>query len=78
MGQVIGSDNCVDLRRFPHDPNPLSIMARRGVVSTSENLNKVDGKTLESGTSDQSVQLVSYLKGNSRPVFIFRTISQFN
>ena len=49
---MIGSNNCVDLRRFPHDPNPLSIMARRGVASTSENLNKVDGKTLESGALD--------------------------
>ena len=32
---MIGFDNCVDPRRFPHGLDPLSIMARGGVVSTS-------------------------------------------
>ena len=35
MGWVIGSNNCVDPRRFPYGPNPLRVMARRGVPSTS-------------------------------------------
>lgn len=33
---MIGSDNCIDPHRFPRDPNPLGIMARGGVASTSE------------------------------------------
>ena len=35
MGQVIGFDNCVDSRRFPHDSDPLSLIEREGVTSTS-------------------------------------------
>ena len=44
MGWVISSDNYIDLRRFPHDLDPLSIMARGGVTSTSGSLSKVDEK----------------------------------
>ena len=32
---MIGFDNCVDLRRFPHGLDPLSIMTRGGFASTS-------------------------------------------
>lgn len=35
MDRVISFDNCVDPRRFPHDPNPFSLMDRGGVISTS-------------------------------------------
>ncbi|KAL6342102.1 hypothetical protein AAG906_038582 [Vitis piasezkii] len=35
MGWVIDYDNCVVSHRFPHDLDPLSMMARRGVASTS-------------------------------------------
>ena len=44
----------------------------------AEGLSKVDNKTLESDASDWSVQLVSYLNGNFRLVFIFQTIFLFN
>ncbi|RVW36949.1 hypothetical protein CK203_094933 [Vitis vinifera] len=33
--RVIDSNNCVDPRRFLHDPDPLSLMAREIVISTS-------------------------------------------
>ena len=33
---MIGSDNCVDPCRFPHGPNPLSLMERERVTFTSE------------------------------------------
>lgn len=35
MGQVIGFDNYVNLRRFPHGSDPLSLIERKGVTSTS-------------------------------------------
>lgn len=36
MGRVIGFNNCVGPRRFLHDPDPLNLMARGGVTSTSK------------------------------------------
>ena len=32
---MIDSNNCVDPRRFLHDPDPLSLMARERVISTN-------------------------------------------
>lgn len=35
MGRVIGFDNYVDLRRFLHGLDPLSLIEREGVTSTN-------------------------------------------
>ncbi|RVW33321.1 hypothetical protein CK203_085306 [Vitis vinifera] len=35
MGRVINSNNCIVPHKFLHDPDPLNMMARRGVASTS-------------------------------------------
>ena len=49
MGRVIGSNNCIVPHRFPHDLDPLSIMARGGVASTN-------GRPQQSGRKNTRVR----------------------
>ena len=68
---MISFDNCVDLHRFPRGLDPLRIMAKGGVASTS-------GSLQQSGHINTRVKrlklerpVMSYLNRNSRLISIF-------
>ena len=65
---MIGSNNCVDPRRFPYGPNPLSIMARRGVASTSRRPQQSGWKNTRSGClrSEHPIGVLSEQKFQAR------------
>ena len=50
MSQVIGSNNCIDLHKFPYSPNLFDLMDREGVLPT-EGLSKADKKNARTGCS---------------------------